>query len=59
MTEQKQAPGPRTTAAQARWALRHPGAYAGRFGFGLFQIVFLPVISVSSLLATFFIGRIQ
>ncbi|MEV6589835.1 hypothetical protein [Streptomyces acidicola] len=49
----------RQLLSQAGWVLRHPARYVARFGFGAFQVLFLPVLVTGATLATLYTGRIQ
>ncbi|MEW2300045.1 hypothetical protein AB0958_08690 [Streptomyces sp. NPDC006655] len=40
-------------------ALRHPAKYVGRFGFGSFQVLFLPVLVTGTALTTLYAGQIR
>ncbi|MGW7237035.1 hypothetical protein [Streptomyces sp. NPDC054804] len=40
-------------------ALRHPAKYVGRFGFGSFQMLFLPVLVTGTALTTLYAGQIR
>ncbi|MFF0106107.1 hypothetical protein [Streptomyces hirsutus] len=44
---------------QVGWVLRHPVAYARRFGFGAFQVLLLPVLVTSTTLTTFYAGQFR
>lgn len=39
------------------WVLRHPARYVGRFGFGAFQMLFLPALVTGALVTTLYTGR--
>lgn len=41
------------------WVLRHPVKYVGRFGFGAFQVLFLPVLVTGTTLTTLYAGRLR
>ncbi|MET9085537.1 hypothetical protein ABZX77_27245 [Streptomyces sp. NPDC004237] len=38
-------------------ALRHPAKYVGRFGFGSFPVLFLPVLVTGRTLTTLYAGQ--
>ncbi|GAB2328391.1 hypothetical protein STREPTOSP366_35700 [Streptomyces variabilis] len=42
---------------QVGWALGHPATYVGRFGFGTFQVLFLPVLVTGTTLTTLYAGQ--
>jgi hypothetical protein len=42
---------------QAGSVLRHPVKYVGRFGFGSFQLLFLPVLVTGAALTTLYAGQ--
>ncbi|MFF5496281.1 hypothetical protein [Streptomyces aquilus] len=42
---------------QVGWVLRHPATYVGRFGFGTFQVLFLPVLVTGTTLTTLYVGQ--
>ncbi|WP_333761924.1 hypothetical protein [Streptomyces sp. IBSBF 2390] len=44
---------------QVRWVLRHPATYVGRFGFGTFQALFLPVLVIVTALTTLHTGWLR
>lgn len=44
---------------QVRWVLRHPATYVGRFGFGAFQVLFLPVLVTGTTLTTLYTGQFR
>lgn len=44
---------------RAAWVLRHPVRYVGRFGFGAFQVLLLPVLAAGAALTTFYAGQIR
>ncbi|MFE2097908.1 hypothetical protein [Streptomyces sp. NPDC059468] len=52
MSPQKQAVTSQTALGRLRNALRHPRTYARECGFGTFHILFLPTVTVGSLLLT-------
>ncbi|MDO0935151.1 hypothetical protein QQY66_27060 [Streptomyces sp. DG2A-72] len=46
-------------AGPGRMVLRHPARYLGRFGFGAFHVLFLPVLVTSTTLNTLYTGQVQ
>ncbi|MET9448161.1 hypothetical protein [Streptomyces cinerochromogenes] len=44
---------------QVGWVLRHPATYVGRFGFGTFQVLFLPVLVTGTTLTTLYTGQFR
>lgn len=56
MTNKRQRPL-RQLLGQVGWVLRHPVTYFGRFGFGAFQVLFLPVLVTGATLTTFYTGQ--
>lgn len=44
---------------QVGWVLRHPATYVGRFGFGTFQVLFLPVLVTGTTLTTLYAGQFR
>ncbi|GGS15150.1 hypothetical protein GCM10010269_62960 [Streptomyces humidus] len=44
---------------QVGWVLRHPVTYVGRFGFGTFQVLFLPVLVTGTTLTMLYTGRLR
>ena len=44
---------------QVGWVLRHPATYIGRFGFGTFQVLFLPVLVTGTTLTTLYSGQFR
>ncbi|MFF4059240.1 hypothetical protein ACFYZ8_21190 [Streptomyces sp. NPDC001668] len=49
----------RQLLGQIGWVLRHPAKYAGRFGFGAFQVLLLPVLVTGTTLAMLYTGQIR
>jgi hypothetical protein len=49
----------RQLLAQVGWVLRHPATYVGRFGFGTFQVLFLPVLVTGTTLTTLYAGQFR
>jgi hypothetical protein len=43
--------------SQIGWVLQHPATYVSRFGFGTFQVLFLPVLVTSTTLTTLYAGQ--
>lgn len=43
---------------QVRWVLRHPATYVGRFGFGTFQVLLLPVLVTGTTLTMLYTGQL-
>ncbi|WP_431991940.1 hypothetical protein [Streptomyces albogriseolus] len=58
MTTMRQRPL-RQMLGQIGWVLRHPAKYASRFGFGAFQVLFLPVLVTGTTLTTLYTGHIR
>ncbi|MFF0014719.1 hypothetical protein [Streptomyces sp. NPDC005374] len=44
---------------QVGWVLRHPATYVGRFGFGTFQVLFLPALVTGTTLTTLYAGQFR
>lgn len=44
---------------QVGWVLRHPATYIGRFGFGAFQVLFLPFLVTATTLTTIYAGQFR
>ena len=59
MTTMRQRPPLRQILGQIGWVLRHPAKYVGRFGFGAFQVLFLPVLVTGTTLTTLYTGQIR
>jgi hypothetical protein len=49
----------RQLLGQVGWVLRHPAKYVGRFGFGAFQVLFLPVLVTGATLTTLYMGQLR
>ncbi|MEU9453076.1 hypothetical protein [Streptomyces sp. NPDC048277] len=49
----------RQLLSQIGLVLRHPARYVGRFGFGAFQVLFLPVLVTGTALTTLYAGQIR
>ena len=49
----------RQLQGQIVWVLRHPAKYVGRFGFGAFQVLFLPVLVTGTTLTTLYTGQLR
>ncbi|MGW3848680.1 hypothetical protein [Streptomyces fagopyri] len=49
----------RQLLGQVGWVLRHPATYVGRFGFGTFQVLFLPVLVTGTTLTTLYAGQFR
>ncbi|MER6076994.1 hypothetical protein [Streptomyces sp. NPDC001833] len=49
----------RQQLGQVGRALRHPAKYVGRFGFGSFQVLFLPVLVTGTTLTMLYAGQIR
>ncbi|MFI5796839.1 hypothetical protein [Streptomyces sp. NPDC051677] len=48
----------RQLLGQVGWVLRHPATYVGRFGFGTFQVLFLPVLVIGTTLTMLYTGQL-
>lgn len=57
MSPQKETAGSQTTLARLGFALRHPRTYARQCGFGTFQILFLPAVTVGSPLTALYLAH--
>jgi hypothetical protein len=49
----------RQLLGQVGWVLRHPAKYVGRFGFGAFQMLFLPVLVTGTTLTMLYTGQLR
>ncbi|MFE3659691.1 hypothetical protein [Streptomyces sp. NPDC059165] len=49
----------RQLLGQVGWVLRHPAKYVGRFGFGAFQVLFLPVLVTGTTLTMLYTGQLR
>jgi len=58
MTTMRQRPL-RQLLSQIGWVVRHPAKYVGRFGFGAFQVLFLPVLVTGTTLTTLYTGQLR
>ncbi|MFF7309579.1 hypothetical protein [Streptomyces sp. NPDC008137] len=58
MTTMRQRPL-RQLLGQTGWVVRHPAKYVGRFGFGAFQVLFLPVLVTGTTLTTLYTGQLR
>jgi hypothetical protein len=59
MSPRKQAAASWSTLARLGYVLRHPRWYAQRFGFGAFQVLFLPALVVGTLVLALCLGHQQ
>ena len=48
----------RRLLGQVGWVLRHPATYVGRFGFGAFQVLLLPVLVTGTTLTMLYTGQL-
>jgi hypothetical protein len=48
----------RQLLGQVGWELRHPATYVGRFGFGAFQVLLLPVLATGTTLTMLYTGQL-